>query len=126
MLCEYVPLPLPLPLLSSTRPPLWDVVVAEPLDDNWRNVNLGVRARPAVIMGINLDVSKQIINTMAGILKIVHTVAQIRGVGIATAIAILPAAHPFRDRGQSSALSITSSVWDSRIGSAVGFENGQW
>lgn len=78
-----------------------------------------------MIMAVNLDVSKQIINAVAGILRIVHTVAQIHSVGVAAAIAILPAAHPFRNRRQSSALSVASGIWDSRIGSTVCFENGQ-
>lgn len=104
---------------------LWDVVVAKPFDDHGRNVNLGATTRPVVVLTVDFDVSKQVSNTMAGILRIVHTITQICGVGIAAAIAILPAAHPLRDRRQSSALSIASSVWDPGIGSAVCFENGQ-
>lgn len=60
----------------------------------------------AVIMTINLDVTQQIINAMATILRIVHTITQVGGVGIATSAAILPAAHPLRNGRQSSAPAI--------------------
>lgn len=102
------------------------VVVIEVVNNDRRDINLGIRARPAVIMTIHLDMAEKIVNTMAVVLHICNPVAQVLAARFATLIPARPSAHPVRNRRELATTSITAIVGDNIISGAVDFKHGQW